>query len=136
MHILLVEDNVLIGDALHDHMVAQGWYVDWVMTFATAKLAIDAGCYALVVLDLHLPDGDGFDLLRHMQDASCGTPVIILSAYDQMSVKIAGLEGGAVDYLPKPFDLNDAVVRIDRFAIPREGDRSAGLGRRDVCARG
>ena len=118
MHILLVEDNFLIGDALHDHMVAQGWKVDWVLTLETAMLAVDEGCYALVILDLHLPDGSGFALLRRLQDASCGTPVIILSAYDQTSVKIAGLECGAVDYLPKPFDLNDALARIDRVARP------------------
>lgn len=122
MRILLVEDNFLIGDALYDHMVAQGWEVDWVVTLATAMLAVEDGHYAVVLLDLHLPDGSGFDLLRHMQETSCSTPVIILSAYDQTSVKIAGLESGAVDYMPKPFDLNDALARIDRWAMPPRRD--------------
>ncbi|WFR99148.1 response regulator [Rhizobium tumorigenes] len=121
MRILLVEDNFLIGDALHDHIVADGWDVDWVLTLAAARVAADEGSYALVLLDLHLPDGSGLCLLRSLQQMSPNIPVIILSAYDQASDRIEGLKNGAIDYLTKPFDLDDALVRIRRFA------RSQGL---------
>ncbi|MBO9100542.1 MULTISPECIES: response regulator [unclassified Rhizobium] len=119
MRILLVEDNFLIGDALHDHIVADGWDVDWVLTLAAARVAADEGSYALVLLDLHLPDGSGLCLLRSLQQTSPHIPVIILSAYDQASDRIEGLENGAIDYLTKPFDLGDALVRIRRFARPQ-----------------
>ncbi len=118
MRILLVEDNFLIGDALHDHIVADGWTVDWVLTLAAAHAAAEAGCYALILLDLHLPDGNGLCLLKHLHQTAPIVPVIILSAYDQASDRIEGLENGAIDYLTKPFDLGDALARIRRFASP------------------
>jgi len=119
LRILLVEDNLLIGDALHDHVVADGWDVDWVLDLKSALAAAGKRSYALMLLDLHLPDGSGLNLLRHLRDTSAMVPVIILSAYDQASDRIEGLEIGAIDYLTKPFDLSEVIARIHRFATPR-----------------
>lgn len=116
MRILLVEDNMLIGNAVRDHMVAHDWTVDWATDLKSATAAVDQTRYGLVLLDLRLPDGNGLDLLRHMKDGSPLPPVIIMSAYDQISDQIEGLRIGAVDYLIKPFNLDELVLRIGRIA--------------------
>lgn len=116
MRILLVEDNMLIGNAVRDHMVAHDWTVDWATDLMSATAAVDQTRYGLVLLDLRLPDGNGLDLLRHMKDGSPLPPVIIMSAYDQISDQIEGLRIGAVDYLIKPFNLDELVLRIGRIA--------------------
>lgn len=119
MQILLVEDNLIIGEALSDHIAASGWSVDWSVDLESAGRATRARAYALILLDLRLPDGSGLDLLRQLRAQSPLVPVIILSAYDQVSDRIEGLEIGAVDYLVKPFDLSEMIARIRRFVAPR-----------------
>jgi two-component system OmpR family response regulator len=115
LRILLVEDNEIIGNALRDHIRAGGWTVDWIADLRSAMLAVDAASYSLILLDLHLPDGTGLDLLRQLRCQPQMVPVIILSAYDQVSDRLEGLELGAIDYLVKPFDLSELVARIDLF---------------------
>jgi two-component system OmpR family response regulator len=118
--ILLVEDNTIIGEALRDHLLADCWDVHWSTALHDAKCAADGMTYALVLLDLHFPEGSGLDLLRHLRKQSPVPPVIILSAYDQVSDRIEALEIGAVDFLVKPFDLREMMVRIRRCLKPRE----------------
>lgn len=104
----------MIGEALRDHLVAGGWSVDWSMELQAARRAADRTTYALVLLDLHFPEGNGLELLRHLRRKSPFVPVIILSAYDQLSDRIKGLELGAADFLVKPFDLHEMIFRIRR----------------------
>ena len=85
MRILLVEDNLLIGNALSDHVAAECWKVDWVMDLSEAMKAVEQTRYFVILLDLRLPDGSGLELLRHLRDRAEMVPVIILSAYDQIS---------------------------------------------------
>ncbi|PZM16301.1 response regulator [Rhizobium tubonense] len=118
MRILLVEDNILIGNAVRDHVAADGWEVDWATDLMMATKAVDQTRYAVILLDLRLPDGSGLDLLRHLRNGSRLMPVIILSAYDQISDQIEALRIGAVDYLVKPFDLSELISRISRIATP------------------
>lgn len=110
MRILLVEDNVLFGDALKDHLAASGWTVVWVTGFEAAEEILRQQAFDLICLDRRLPDGDGFDILRQGL-ASC--PIIVLSAFDQLSDWLEGRRLGASDYLVKPFNLDAAVRRIE-----------------------
>jgi two-component system OmpR family response regulator len=125
LRILLVEDNEIIGNALRDHIRASGWTIDWVADLRSAALVIDAARYALILLDLRLPDGSGLDLLRRLQSRPQMVPVIILSAYDQVSDRLEGLALGAIDYLVKPFDLSELVARIDLFIEDQKGDATS-----------
>src|SRR5688500_16200981 len=105
MRILLVEDDPVLGMAVRDQIVADGHSVDWMKRLDAATDAIHAAVYDLVLLDLMLPDGRGLDFLKARRAAGDVTPVIILTARDQISDRIAGLNAGADDYLVKPFDL-------------------------------
>lgn len=119
MRILLVEDNELIGNALRDHVAASGLTVDWLASLQSALLAVEGSDYALILLDLHLPDGSGLDLLKRLSEKTRTVPVIVLSAYDQVSDRIQALEMGAIDYLVKPFDLSELIARIKTFIEDR-----------------
>ncbi|TQX84259.1 MULTISPECIES: response regulator [Rhizobium] len=114
MPVLLVEDNFIIGNALRDHIAADGWSVDWSVDLRSAIFATDHRSYTLILLDLHLPDGSGLELLRRLNERLSMPPVIILSAYDQLSDRLEGIKLGAADYLVKPFDLMEMIARIDR----------------------
>ena len=126
MRVLLVEDNATIGNAVQDHLLAEGFVVDWSMDLGAAKIAVAGGHYDVVLLDLRLPDGSGLDLLKSMEAQVWTTPVIILSAYDQISDQMTGLSIGAVDYLVKPFGLAELTARIRRAAKTGD-DRSCRL---------
>jgi two-component system OmpR family response regulator len=112
MNVLLVEDNVVIGDAVRDHVAARGHSVEWCLTLADATAATDAGEYSLVLLDLRLPDGNGLSLLKRLRGLSNEVPIIILTAHDQVSDQLEGFTCGATDYLVKPFGLSELDQRM------------------------
>lgn len=116
MRILLVEDDPLIGGAVRDHAAAEGHAVDWARNLADAAAYRDVAEFGLILLDLRLPDGDGNTFLKAIRSARDATPVIILTARDQISDRIAGLNNGADDYLVKPFDLGELAARIHAVA--------------------
>lgn len=112
MRVLLVEDDPGLAAALRDHVVAAAHAVDWSRGIEEAEAAMLAVTYDLLLLDLGLPDGSGIDLLRAMRLRGERTPVIILTARDRITERIAGLDAGADDYLVKPFDLGELSARI------------------------
>lgn len=112
MRILTIEDDLLLGQAVRDQVVAEGHSADWVTRLADAEAARRAGVFDLVLLDLMLPDGRGLDFLKTLRAAGDVTPVIVLTARDQISDRIAALDAGADDYLVKPFDLAELSARI------------------------
>ncbi|WFU07907.1 response regulator [Rhizobium sp. CB3090] len=124
MRILLVEDNATIGNAVQDHLLAEGWAVDWSMNLRTAMTAVAGEAYDVVLLDLRLPDGSGLELLRYMGPKVSSMPVIIMSAYDQLSDQMAGMSIGAVDYLIKPFGLSELTARIRKATTPSGAGQS------------
>lgn len=105
LKILLVEDSVVLGEAIHDHISAMGHLVVWSTTLAEAFLASGAGGFELILLDLRLPDGSGLSLLRSLRDHDNRVPVIVLTAFDQISDQIEALRCGASAFLTKPFSL-------------------------------
>jgi two-component system OmpR family response regulator len=113
MRILLIEDDAVLGMAVRDQLVADGQSVDLMQRLDDAGAAIRVAVYDLVLLDLMLPDGRGLDFLKARRVAGDVTPVIILTARDQISDRIAGLNAGADDYLVKPFDLFELSARVN-----------------------
>ncbi|WCK15714.1 response regulator transcription factor [Agrobacterium tumefaciens] len=124
MRVLLVEDDHVLGEALRDHVAAAGHAVDWFKLLDDATAATLTMAYGLILLDMRLPDGDGITLLQSLRNRDESTPVIILTAHDQVSDRIAGLNAGADDYLVKPFDLNELSARMLAVSRRYEG-RSA-----------
>jgi len=116
MRILLVEDDDMLGGAVRDHLAASGHAVDWMKTIGYAAEARITTPYDLILLDLGLPDGNGLGFLRALRRVGDTVPVIILTAMDQLSTRIDGLNAGADDYLVKPFDLGELIARVSAVA--------------------
>ena len=112
MRILLVEDAEGLGEVIQDQIADEGHAIDWVQTISHAEASLHTTHYDLILLDLMLPDGSGIDLLIKIRHSGKTTPVIILTARDQISDRINGLNAGADDYLVKPFDLSELSARI------------------------
>lgn len=116
MRVLLIEDTAGLGGAVREQMADDGHAVDWVRRLDHAATSVQSTAYDLILLDLVLPDGHGLDFLRRRRAAGDTTPVIILTARDQISDRIAGLNAGADDYLIKPFDLSELSARVAAVA--------------------
>ncbi len=116
MRILLIEDDTVLGTAVRDQIAGDGHSVDWVLRLDEAREAIAGTGYDLVLLDLMLPDGRGVPFLKDLRSRGDVTPVIILTALDQVSDRIDGLNAGADDYMVKPFDLAELSARIGSVA--------------------
>jgi two-component system, OmpR family, response regulator len=122
MRTLLVEDDTVLGAAVHDQLSSDGHSVDWVTRLDAACDAMAGAAHDLVLLDLMLPDGRGIVFLKSLRGAGNVTPVIILTALDQVSDRIEGLKAGADDYLVKPFDLDELSARIGSVARRYSGN--------------
>lgn len=112
MRVLLIEDDTVLGAAVRDQIVADGHSIDWAVRLDAASEYLDVAAYDLILLDLMLPDGRGQPFLRALRKRGDVTPVIILSAMDQISDRIEGLNAGADDYMVKPFDLSELSARL------------------------
>ena len=112
MRILLIEDDAVLGEAVRDYVAGLGHAVDWMQTLDDGRMATGTVDYELILLDLRLPDGSGLTLLKDLRRWGVVTPVIILTAHDQVSDRIEGLNSGADDYLVKPFNLGELGARM------------------------
>ena len=124
MRILLLEDEPGLGRAVQEHLTLSGHQVAWARSVADAEERLASGNPDLVLLDLRLPDGSGLDLLGGMRARGDRRPVIILTARDQISDRIAGLNAGADDYLVKPFDLAELVARTQAVSRRSFGEQT------------
>jgi len=112
MRILLVEDDRLLGDGLQAGLTQAGYAVDWLRDGDAAVAALTTETFAAVVLDLGLPKRDGLSVLQWLRGRHDATPVLILTARDQLEDKVRGLDLGADDYVLKPFDLDEIAARL------------------------
>jgi DNA-binding response OmpR family regulator len=128
LRVLLVEDDELLGSAVQAGLEQWGYTVDWLRDGRLAALALRGEEPDLLVLDLGLPGRDGIEVLRELRQRQSGLPVLILTARDTVDDRIAGLDGGADDYLVKPFDLGELAARLRAIARRRAG-RAAALVR-------
>jgi two-component system, OmpR family, response regulator len=111
MRILLVEDDPLIAEGLQAALRHSGTMVDAVATKSEAEGMLSTD-YAVVLLDLGLPDGDGLDLLKAIRARKKPLPVIVITARDRAADRVKGLDLGADDYVVKPFELSELEARI------------------------
>ncbi|MBA2778446.1 response regulator [Billgrantia kenyensis] len=112
MHVLLIEDDALVASGILAGLSAHDFVADHVETMAEARMALEAVASDVVILDRGLPDGDGLELLEEWRRAGVTTPVLVLTARDSVQDRVMGLQGGADDYLVKPFDLDELVARL------------------------
>lgn len=122
MRVLLIEDDRVLGAAVRDQIAADGHSVDWMQRLDAARDALTGTGFDLILLDLMLPDGKGLTFLKALRGRGDVSPVIILTALDQVSDRIAGLNAGADDYLVKPFDLAELSARIGSVARRYSGN--------------
>ena len=121
MHVLVVEDDVRMAAAIRRGLRADGVVADVAVTGADALWMARAGEYDALVLDVMLPDMDGFDTCRRLREDGVWVPIIMLTARDGVDDRVRGLDAGADDYLTKPFSLAELMARLR--ALSRRGDR-------------
>ena len=121
MRLLLVEDDAILGDGLKAGLTLEGYAVDWLTDGAQADEALKLNHYDLVVLDLNLPRMDGMSVLKSLRKRKDSTPVLVLTARDGVTERVAGLDSGADDFVCKPFDLSEVCARLRALARRHEG---------------
>ena len=122
MRVLLVEDDRMIAQGLQTALHQDGYAVDWMQDGVRADEALRTAKFDVVLLDLGLPGRDGLEVLQGLRRRGDATPVIILTARDEVSDRIAGLDAGADDYIVKPFDLDELAARM-RSVLRRAAGR-------------
>jgi len=136
MLILLVEDDRSIAPALELALRKQGYSVNTVGTGRDALHAVETERPDLVILDLGLPDIDGLDVLKRIRARDVELPVLLLTARAGVDDRVAGLDGGADDYLPKPFEMTELLARLRvmerRLSTARSAEISIGRVALDI----
>ncbi len=118
MRLLLVEDDTLLGESMQVALSRQGYTVDWLERGGGVVTALKTEQFTALILDLTLPDMDGLEVLRQIRRAGYTLPVMILTARDDISDRVKGLDGGADEYIGKPFALEELLARL-RLIIRR-----------------
>ncbi len=116
MNVLLVEDEARVADFVQRGLRAEGWSVSVAPTGESALIMIADACFDVIVLDLMLPGISGQDVCRRLRAKKNRTPILMLSALADVEDRVAGLRMGADDYLPKPFDFDELMARIEALA--------------------
>jgi len=119
MRVLIVEDDPELAGLLRDGLRAQRIDPTLAATFAAGRERAALSTYDVIVLDVRLPGGTGFELCRELRRGGVTTPVLMLTALDAVDDRVRGLEGGADDYLTKPFALRELVARLQALARRR-----------------
>ncbi len=123
MRLLLVEDDPLLGDGIQTGLRQDGYTVDWIQNGLEADQAVRIGNFDLIIMDLNLPGLPGLEVLQRLRARGNSTPVLILTARDATSDRVAGLDAGADDYLVKPFDFPELNARL-RALLRRSSGRA------------
>lgn len=111
-HILLVEDDAFLRDGLKEMLEKEGYEVDCCSSIADARTALLDGKHNLLILDVMLPDGDGFSFCTSVRESGNNIPILFLTACDDEIQIVRGLDAGGDDYVTKPFKLQELLSRI------------------------
>jgi len=109
--LLLVEDDRSLGATLHERLLREPYDVAWVETKQRALKKLDEGLWDLIILDIGLPDGSGFELARHIKE-STSVPIMFMTALSTAEHRLEGFEIGAEEFVPKPFHLRELLLRV------------------------
>ena len=120
MRVLLAEDDPMIGEAIEGALKDASYATDWVKHGQTALTALESQHYDLVLLDLGLPGKDGLEVLASVRARKNPVPLVIITARDGLDDRLRGLDGGADDYVLKPFDMAELLARM-RAVLRRRG---------------
>lgn len=112
MHILLIEDELALADEICQSLRKANYALSHLSSGKQAIVAAQNGDFDLMILDLGLPDIDGLQVLTKIRKLGLTLPILVLTARGQLSDKVAGLDAGADDYLPKPFELDELLARL------------------------
>ena len=126
MRVLLVEDDTMIGEAIQGALKDASYAADWVKNGQSALTTLGCQHYDLVLLDLGLPGKDGLAVLASIRASDNPVPMIIITARDTLDDRLRGLDGGADDYLPKPFAMAELLARM-RAVLRRKGGSATPL---------
>jgi two-component system OmpR family response regulator len=126
MRVLLVEDDRMIGEAIVSALKDATYAVDWVRDGVAALTTVESQEYDVVLLDLGLPEKDGFETLRSLRAKGNPVPLLVITARDALEDRLRGLDGGADDYVLKPFEMAELLARM-RAVIRRKGGASGPL---------
>lgn len=122
--ILLIEDHADLAATIGDELEARGYTMDFAADGASGLGLAMTQNYDLIVLDLMLPKLDGMEVCRRLREQRIGTPILMLTARDQVADKVEGFETGADDYLVKPFDMDELAARIKALLRRSRGEVS------------
>jgi DNA-binding response OmpR family regulator len=125
MNILLVEDNVKLGKELIRSFGDRQCDCILVATLASARMQLTSARFDVVVLDLGLPDGEGYELIEFMKETQIDTPVLILTARADIADRVRGLRSGADDYMTKPFQIEELMARLEVIVARRQPKRQS-----------
>ncbi len=121
MRVLLIEDDLMIGEGLSRALKAEGMTVDWVREGSEAEAALSDGAHGIVLLDLGLPAADGLELIKAARRAGLNAPILVITARDGLDDRVRGLDLGADDYLVKPFEVRELIARMRAILRRRQG---------------
>lgn len=125
MKVLLLEDDPVTHEFVVKGLQRSGFTVDLARTLREGRVLASGASYDVLVLDVMLPDGDGFELLEELRAGGVRTPVLMLSARGEVRDRLRGFELGADDYLPKPFAFAELVARLRAVALRRRESHPA-----------
>lgn len=124
MRVLLVEDEKKTAAFVEKALRAEGMSLDWIGSTEGALELVRSTAFDVIVLDIMLPGQSGIDFLKSMRGAGVTTPVLLISARGAVNDRVAGLNAGADDFLPKPFELEELIARIRALARREWGAKS------------
>ena len=133
MRLLVVEDEAALAKSLRKGLGEEGYAVDAAPTIEEARFFLEGEPYDLVLLDLMLPDGSGYDLLDWIRRRKSAVPVLVLTARAGEDDKVKGLDAGADDYLTKPFSYAELLARVRALLRRGPAPRAAVLTHRDLA---
>lgn len=129
--ILLIEDNLALLRTLHDVFPRENYLTQTARSLAHAYLQLAQKHYDLLIIDRHLPDGDGLEIAEHIHRSCSDTPILMLTDLNSVTDRVSGLRKGADDYLGKPFSTEELLLRAEKLVrkIPKTDTVSGQLGK-------